>query len=70
VPKIKHLPIGYTVRGIIERAGGPAKLATELKISYQSVYNWKTIPSKHATKIAILAGLPLKIVRPSMVQDV
>lgn len=64
---IQKTPIGYTVTGIIGLAGGPKIVAEKLDIHVQSVLKWRYIPSWHAQKVAILAGLPLEIVRPDMV---
>lgn len=62
-------PIGYTVEGILAMAGGRGAVATKLGISVQSVVKWeRRIPAPHARKIAVMAGLPLEIVRPDMVQ--
>ena len=64
-------PIGYTVEGILAMAGGRGAVATKLGISVQSVVKWeRRIPAPHARKIAVMAGLPLEIVRPDMVQRV
>ena len=62
-------PIGYTVEGILAMAGGRGAVATKLGISVQSVVKWdRRIPDRHARTVAIMAGLPLEIVRPDMVQ--
>jgi len=50
-------------------AGGRGAVATKLGISVQSVVKWeRRIPDRHARTVAIMAGLPLEIVRPDMVQ--
>lgn len=61
-------PIGFTVSGIVDLAGGPPEVAKACGVSMQSVIKWTTIPGKHARTVAVLAGLPLEIVRPEMVQ--
>jgi len=62
-------PLGYTLEGILGRAGGRGAVAKACGITIQSVAKWGTrIPSKHAQQVAVLAGLPLEIVRPDMVQ--
>lgn len=62
-------PIGFTVSGIVEMAGGRAAVARGLGVAIQTVNQWKTkVPPRHARKVAIMAGLPLEIVRPDMVR--
>lgn len=61
-------PLGYTVAGILAKAGGRAAVARLCGVSIQSVGKWgKRIPDKHAHAIAVAAGLPLEIVRPDLV---
>ena len=63
-------PIGFSVAGIIDLAGGPAEVARRLGLTIQTVAKWdRRIPGKYARDIAIMAGLPIKIVRPDHVQD-
>jgi len=69
-PKSKKgdAPLGFTVNGVIAMAGGHGVIANALGVSVQSVTGWtRRIPQKHARLVAILAGLPLEIVRPDMV---
>jgi len=62
-------PVGFTVEGVLALAGGRGAVAKALGVSVQSVAKWdRRIPSQHARKVAVLAGLPLEIVRPDMVQ--
>jgi len=62
-------PIGFTVSGIIGMAGGSGEVARACGVSVQSVNKWKKrVPAMHARTVAIMAGLPLEIVRPDMVQ--
>lgn len=62
-------PVGFTVEGIIAKAGGCAAVAKELGLSFQTVSLWnRRIPAKHAFKVAIRAGLPIEIVRPDLVK--
>lgn len=62
-------PVGFTVAGIIDMAGGPAEVARQLDISIQAVAKWdRRVPGKYARAVAIMAGLPLAIVRPDHVQ--
>lgn len=62
-------PIGYTVEGILALAGGRGAVAKKLGLPIQSVAKWaRRIPDRHARTVAIMAGLPLEIVRPDMVQ--
>lgn len=62
-------PVGFTVEGVLGLAGGRGAVARECGVSVQTVAKWgRRIPSSHARKVAILAGLPLAVVRPDMVQ--
>lgn len=62
-------PIGFTVEGIVALAGGAPKVSKKLEISVQSVNKWgRRIPQVHARTVAIMAGLPLEIVRPDLVK--
>lgn len=62
-------PVGFTVEGVLALAGGRGAVAKELGVSVQSVVKWsRRIPAPHARKVAVMAGLPLEIVRPDMVQ--
>ena len=66
--KTEKMPVGYTVIGVIETAGGAGKVAAACGVPVQSVAKWRYIPGWHAKQVAILAGLPLAVVRPDMVQ--
>ena len=62
-------PVGFTVEGVLALAGGRGAVAKELGVSVQSVVKWgRRIPAPHARKVAVMAGLPLEIVRPDMVK--
>lgn len=64
-------PIGFTVEGILSLAGGRPKVAAKFGLSYQTVAKWsRRIPSAYAREIAIMAGLPIEIVRPDHVHSV
>ena len=68
--KKEEEPIGLTVAGVIAMAGGAKLVAEKCGVSVQSVTKWTTrIPAIHARSVAILAGLPLEIVRPDMVRS-
>lgn len=67
VKKDNRLPIGYTVQGVVAKAGGGAAVARDLGVSPQSINKWRKIPNRHASRVAILAGLPLAVVRPDLV---
>lgn len=62
------MPIGFTTVGVIQLAGGAGAVARSCNVTVQSVAKWKYIPGKHARTVSIMAGLPLEIVRPDMVQ--
>jgi hypothetical protein len=62
-------PVGFSVAGILALAGGRGAVAKALGLSVQSVAKWgRRIPAQHARRVAVLAGLPLELVRPDMVQ--
>lgn len=62
-------PVGFTVEGVLGLAGGRGAVARECGVSVQTVAKWgRRIPAAHARTVAILAGLPLAVVRPDMVQ--
>lgn len=64
-------PIGYTVEGVLALAGGRGAVAIKCVVSIQSVSKWgRRIPAHHARQVAIMAGLPLEIVRPDLVRAV
>jgi hypothetical protein len=64
--KPQKTPLGFSVRGVVVRAGGPEVVAHAIGVSHQSVRNWLTVPAKHAETVAQLAGLPLAVVRPEL----
>lgn len=60
-------PYGYTVEGVLGMAGGKNAVAKSLGLHVQTVAKWgRRIPAKHAHRVAVLAGLPIEIVRPDM----
>ncbi|MFA5630304.1 MAG: hypothetical protein WC997_02230 [Porticoccaceae bacterium] len=65
----KDEPVGFTVMGILGMAGGIPAVAEKTGRTVQTVSKWdRRIPAKYARDIAIMAGLPLEIVRPDMVR--
>lgn len=63
-------PIGFSVQGILGMAGGRGAVAAACGVSVQTVAKWdRRIPAQHARTVAILAGLPISIVRPDMVRE-
>lgn len=64
----QKLPVGFTVSGIVAMAGGVTAVAKACEVSPQAVSKWKYVPAKHARKVAIMAGMPLEVVRPDFVQ--
>ena len=62
-------PIGYSVEGVLALAGGRGAVAAKTGVSIQTVAKWaRRIPGPHARTVAIMAGLPLEIVRPDLVR--
>lgn len=68
--KPQKTPIGYTVRGVVVKAGGIQTVATALGLTQNAVRNWTTVPAKHAETVAMMATLPLAVVRPELATDV
>lgn len=65
----KDSPIGFTVDGVLAAAGGHAAVAQACGVSVQAVSKWgRRVPDRHAQKVAVMAGLPLEIVRPDLVR--
>lgn len=63
-------PLGFTLEGVINAAGGTVVLAKALGLKVQTILKWhRRVPGKHARQVAILAGLPLEIVRPDLVRN-
>lgn len=67
VKRDPRLPIGYTVAGVVAKAGGAPAVSRDIGVSTQSIHKWRKIPNRHANRVAILAGLPLAVVRPDLV---
>lgn len=62
-------PVGFSVQGVLGLAGGRGAVAEACGVSVQTVAKWsRRIPAQHARTVAILAGLPIAIVRPDMVK--
>jgi hypothetical protein len=62
-------PVGFTVVGVVALAGGGGAVAKKCGISIQTVTKWgRRIPDRHAQTVAVMAGLPLEVVRPDLVQ--
>lgn len=49
-----------------EALGGVPKLAEELGISRQAIYQWRAIPLEHVAKIERLTKIPLRELRPDV----
>lgn len=63
-------PVGFTVAGVLALAGGAGAVAKRCDVSIQTVTKWgRRIPDRHARTVAIMAGLPLEIVRPDLVRS-
>ena len=69
LPAGQGMAVGFTVTGIVAMAGGVTAVAKACGVSPQAASKWKYVPAKHARKVAIMAGLPLEVVRPDFVQS-
>jgi hypothetical protein len=69
MPTPDKMPIGYSVRGVVMKAGGIKAVAAALGLHENAVRYWKTVPAKHAEAVAKLARLPLGVVRPELASN-
>lgn len=51
---------------VIEKAGGPAKLAALLGVTSQAVSQWERVPSERVHHLAQLLEIPPEEIRPDM----
>ena len=67
----------FTVRGMndaiqeakveaIEKAGGGAAVARELKLNRQAVYQWGHVPAEHVLTLEKLSGVSRSRLRPDL----
>lgn len=56
-----------TIRTIIDRAGGPAKVARLLGLkSHTAVLKWKKIPDRRIVALEAATGIPREELRPDL----
>ncbi len=60
-------PERLTVPEIIARAGGYVAVAQALGIARTTPYSWQEVPAIHVLRLAQLAGLEPRDIRPGMV---
>ena len=51
---------------IKRRAGSGYRLAAELGLSHQAIYNWRRVPVHHVRRVAELTGLSREQIRPDI----
>jgi len=51
---------------VIIAAGGVPVISTKLGLSRQAVYQWSTVPLKHAASVAKLCNMDVREVRPDL----
>ncbi|MCX8003344.1 MAG: helix-turn-helix domain-containing protein [Burkholderiaceae bacterium] len=54
------------LRGLIARAGGPARLARALGITPAAVSQWQRVPAERLHQVAALLGQPASRLRPDL----
>lgn len=65
---VQKTPIGYSVRGVVMKAGGINRVAHALELHPNAVRAWRLVPDRHAELVAVMSGLPLGAVRPDLVE--
>ncbi len=50
----------------IDAAGGIIKLAHQLGLTHQAVYQWRSVPTHQIMAIEELTGVPREVLRPDL----
>jgi len=62
-----HISLMTHIRDIIERAGGPAKLARLLGFkSHTSILRWAKVPERRIVAVERVTGIPREQLRPDL----
>jgi DNA-binding transcriptional regulator YdaS (Cro superfamily) len=51
---------------VLEKVGGPTRLAEQLGIVASAVTQWSKVPARHIPRIEALTGVPGNIIRPDL----
>ena len=54
------------LRMVLDKAGGPSKLASALGIGPSAVAQWARVPARHLPRIEALTGIPGDVIRPDL----
>ena len=54
------------VRKAAEKVGGQYALASELGVTYQAIWKWERVPSRHCQRISSLSRISRKRLRPDI----
>lgn len=62
-----HISFMTHIRDIVERAGGPAKLARLLGFkSHTSILRWAKVPERRIVAVERVTGIPREQLRPDL----
>lgn len=64
-----HLPMpkyDIALKSILEKVGGPTKLAEALGVVPSAVTQWSRVPARHVPRVAALAGVDGRMIRPDL----
>jgi len=54
------------IKELLAKAGGAYKVAAEIDVASQWVYQWKQVPAKHVVAVSRLSGVPPEQIRPDI----
>lgn len=54
------------LKSVLEKAGGPSKLAEALGIVPSAVTQWSRVPAKHIPRVVALTGMRGSDIRPDL----
>ena len=54
------------LRTVLEKAGGPTRLARYLGVGPSAVTQWERVPAKHVPRCEVLTGLSGEFIRPDL----
>lgn len=54
------------IKTVIERAGGPTKLAKAIGKSHSTVLGWTRVPAEHVPAVSAITGIPRHELRPGL----
>jgi DNA-binding transcriptional regulator YdaS (Cro superfamily) len=51
---------------VLEKAGGPSRVAAHLGIVASAVTQWTRVPARHVPRLEALTGIPGRVIRPDL----